>query len=64
MRGPSLTLARGFRMDCFPSSPPAPVSADLATLRASLDLAGIPPKSLDRRAAGEACHDTSRVAHA
>lgn len=31
-------------MDSFPSSPPAPVSADLATLRASLDLSGIPPQ--------------------
>lgn len=35
-------------MDTFPSSPPAAVRADLATLRASLDSAGIPPKSLDR----------------
>lgn len=35
-------------MDNFPSSPPAAVRADLAALRASLDLAGIPPKWLDR----------------
>jgi endonuclease/exonuclease/phosphatase family metal-dependent hydrolase len=35
-------------MDSFPSSPPAPVRADLTTLRASLDLSGIPAKSLDR----------------
>ena len=35
-------------METFPSSPPAVVRHDLAALRASLDLAGIPPKSLDR----------------
>jgi hypothetical protein len=35
-------------MDTFPSSPPALVRADLVALRASLDQAGIPPKSLDR----------------
>lgn len=35
-------------MDTFPSSPAAAVRADLATLRVSLDRAGIPPKSLDR----------------
>lgn len=35
-------------MDSFPSSPPVPVRADLAVLRASLDQSGIPPRSLDR----------------
>jgi endonuclease/exonuclease/phosphatase family metal-dependent hydrolase len=35
-------------MDTFPRSPPAAVRADLAVLRASLDLSGIPPKLLDR----------------
>lgn len=35
-------------MDTFPSSPPAAIRADLAVLRASLDDARIPFKTLDR----------------
>src|SRR3970040_909960 len=38
----------------FPTSPPLDVRADLAALRASLDLA-IPPKTLDRTAIVSRC---------
>jgi hypothetical protein len=35
-------------MDSFPRGPPATASADVAQLRASLDVSGITPKTLDR----------------